>query len=483
MVDWNLEPDDLKHYPHFDADIDVVEAMSLVTDPNRVAANPFYPFIKYDKSWQPFRSRDQRPEETRIQKHKPDKKSREIRYAARKDAYIFSYYRYILSVKYENLLIEEGLSECPIAYRRILKGVGQLGGKCNIDFAKDVFDTIDALQNCCFIALDISKCFESLDHGRLENLWCGLLGVEKLPVDHEKVFNAITKYSFVHRQQLYERLGYFGPKLKGGKIVEGYLRGFKDIPKKLCSNPEFRQKVAGGDKMLPSIIQFNSNDFGVPQGAPISDLLANLYLLEFDKFSKKIADRLGGIYRRYSDDILFVVPVSSNEAIDIEHQIIAEISKYGSRIQIKSEKTSIVRFFNDRNTLEFEHLKGRQGKNGAEYLGFRFDGRNVFIRDATISGLFRKMAGSVKSHCYGLRSRYPGKDRAYLKKHLGINHFMEKFGRVSDFGLDDAHDVCDWTFWTYARKSAEVFGSRGLPIYKQLRNCQKFVTRRMIEEL
>ena len=109
---------DLKHYPHFDAPITLKEIRRLVSDPKRVAANSFYPFFLYEESWQPYRSTDAA---------KPDKKTRPIRYGARRDAYIFAFYRRKLSRLYETRLREMGIEDCPIAYRQVLKP-GRGGG-------------------------------------------------------------------------------------------------------------------------------------------------------------------------------------------------------------------------------------------------------------------------------------------------------------------------------------------------------------------
>ena len=136
MTELGLELDDLKHYPHFDAEISLDKANALISDPVRVAQNKFFPFIKYDKSWQPFRSVEPRP----------DKKIRPIRYAARKDAYILAHYRGILAAAYEQRLIELGIADCPIAYRKILKSPTEKRGKCNIDFfyyVKSIFSKIN----------------------------------------------------------------------------------------------------------------------------------------------------------------------------------------------------------------------------------------------------------------------------------------------------------------------------------------------------
>ena len=49
---------------------------------------------------------------------------------------------------------------------------------------------------------------------------------------------------------------------------------------------------------------------GIPQGLPISAVLANLYLLDFDKnILDKVVKGKGGFYRRYSDDIIIIANV------------------------------------------------------------------------------------------------------------------------------------------------------------------------------
>ena len=107
-----FKSEDLKQYPHFDAPISLRNIEKLVTSPYRVAKNSFYPLFLFYKNWQPFRKKG--PE-------RPPKKERPIRYSARKDSYIFSYYRYILSNFYEKRLQEMGIDSCPIAYRKIKK--------------------------------------------------------------------------------------------------------------------------------------------------------------------------------------------------------------------------------------------------------------------------------------------------------------------------------------------------------------------------
>ena len=193
-----------------------------------------------------------------------DVKERPIRYSSRGDAYVFSHYRHILAEVYEVALSKNSLSDFVIAYRRIRDADGK--GKCNIHFAREAFERIATLGNCCVVALDISGFFELLDHNLLKAAWCDLLGVSKLPEDHFKVFRAITKYSVVEKQAVYERLGYFGIKRKSklGKVTRGYLVPYSKMPRQLCSGQEFRKKIAGGDGSK-SLIEVNLRTYGIPQ--------------------------------------------------------------------------------------------------------------------------------------------------------------------------------------------------------------------------
>jgi hypothetical protein len=227
MGEWRLTGGDLKKYPHFDAPLKLEEAIALATDRERVSTHGFYPFLLFTQEWQPFRKKG----------NKPEKKSRKIRYAARADAYIFSYYRHLLSERYEEQLRERGLSNCVIAYRKIPVGGSERGGKCNIHFAAEAFDAVAQMGNCCAVALDISKFFESIDHAKLKRVWCDLLEVDQLPKDHWAVFKNITRYAEADRDSVYNRLGF--SRLRSNTSWE-YLRPKREMPMQLCSPEDFR---------------------------------------------------------------------------------------------------------------------------------------------------------------------------------------------------------------------------------------------------
>jgi hypothetical protein len=471
MVAWQLTSEDLKRYPHFDSQISIEAAIALATSPKAVVAHEFYPFILYTNRWTRFAKRGEQG----------DVKKRPIRYASRGDAYIFAYYRYLLTQKYEAVLSSNSLNDSVIAYRRILNKDGI--GKCNIHFALEAFEKIRKLGNCCVVALDISGFFESLDHDLLKSIWCELLNVKKLPDDHYKVFRTITRYAVVEKQSVYERLGFYGAKLnpKSGKITNGYLVPYNKMPKQLCTGYTFRQKIAGGDGSK-NLISVNLKTYGIPQGSPISDVLANLYLLKFDCAVRKILDTNGGSYFRYSDDILLVAPGGEKEGKALADQVRGMIGKFGSKLVIKEKKSSVFEFATKGNYQSYNVVQGIQGKNGIEYLGFRYDGRKIFIRDSTISNLYRKVTGSARYTAVSLLKRYPGRDYAFLESKLDYEKLIQNFGRVKDFG-EAGDDYRNWTFWTYARRAAKIYGPLGSPIHRQLRMFRENVRRRAVKEL
>jgi len=466
-IDWSPT---LKNYPHFDKPIRPSEIEKLVTDSNAVARNSFYPFMRFEEKWQPFRDK---------QNGKPDKKVRQLRYASRRDAYIYSYYRYLLREPYEATLGAHGLDDNVIAYRKLTTADGK--GKSNIDFALDAFDVIRRFGNAAVVTLDISAFFESIDHDLLRKKWCAILGVTDLPPDHEAVFRAITRYAVVDRDAVYERLGYLTWKTKGSSRIPVYTTGFKDMPRQLCSNSEFREKICGKGGVFTSLIEVNEDSFGIPQGSPISDLLANLYLVDFDIALKNYVESVDGAFFRYSDDIIIIIPGGEAEAISSRDFAMAEITNHGPKILIKDSKASVLEYFSAPGGQDFRKIYGKQGANGLEYLGFRYDGRAVYLRDTTLSRLYRKVTGSIRAEARALVRRYPGKSQAYIEGKFNAAKFMQRYGRVADFDPSASYDT--WTFWTYTKRAIEKFGPLGSPIARQLKNYRQIVRTRMKHEI
>ncbi len=252
------------------------------------------------------------------------------------------------------------------------------------------------------------------------------------------------------------------------------------MPKQLCSGQEFRLKIAGSNQ-YPSIIEKHKDSFGIPQGAPLSDLLANLYLIEFDELIANRVRSLGGMYYRYSDDILVIVPSSHVSAVSLEAEIRTSISSFGSNLKIKEAKSSIVEYSRIGAVQNYRLIMGK-GKNGIEYLGFRYDGKRAYVRESTISNLRRKVAKAAKSEAISLVRRYPDKSLSQLLEKFDYENFIQRFSKVKDID-EKIIDHKNWTFWTYAKRASKIFGANGTTILKQLKNHRKLTKNRIEKEI
>lgn len=449
--------------PHLDTPLSMSEARKLVSNPKSILQHAFFPFLQRNQHWTKYAEKGKTGK----------KKDRPIRYASRRDSYIFSHFRRLLNPLYEAELSRRGLQDCVLAYRRI-PVAGKRSGKCNIHFAKDAFETIRSLGSCYAFALDIHKFFENIDHERIRQLWWRLLGSvpdrqgrQRLPDDHFKVFKAVTQCAFIDVEVAYKQLGLIGPKLTAsGKRGIGYLETRKNFPLQICSPKTFRD-------CLSPIIDRNRDPFGIPQGSPISDILANLYMIEFDQEMNNIIRAKGGAYYRYSDDILVVLPAPIQDCLAVMSLIEDLLSKNAPRLTLKKEKTQI---------YHYERLCGgpdqtnkivgsSTGTDGLEYLGFRYDGKHVYLRNSTVSGIQRKITSVANRLARQHVQTNPLMNLQQLLDSFNYSFLISKFGRVKDFD-PFGKKYTSWTFWTYVEKSVAVFGELGKPITRQY-GCYK----------
>lgn len=122
-------------------------------------------------------------------------------------------------------------------------------------------------------------------------------------------------------------------------------------------------------------------------------MLANLYMLNFDQQIHRNVNSIGGIYRRYSDDM--VVICSAGHEAKIVQMFEKEIAE--RELDIQASKTQIFEFI---KTGEKYICRQKYGEHvhpykNFEYLGFEFDGHSSFIKSASVAGFYRKMKRAV----------------------------------------------------------------------------------------
>ena len=191
-----------KKYPHIGFPLERKDTSKLegyIMDENKIAKHSFLPFLHRTIFQRKFRANtkgllNKSKKRTRV-KGKP--KAREIYFASHFDAQIYSYYSYLLSEKYKDLLKTKSFDKSIVAYRRLeIKGKKNKN-KCNIDFALETFQFIKDNQDkdLTVIVADVTKFFDSLDHKILKQKWAEVWdGSTTLPKDHFRSLQIFNRY-------------------------------------------------------------------------------------------------------------------------------------------------------------------------------------------------------------------------------------------------------------------------------------------------
>lgn len=409
-------------------------------------------------------------------KKKSSKKPREIFYANHLDAQIYSYFsNEILGKEYERLLKNDSsLSDVIIAYRKIPidKSDFKSKSKCNIHFAHELFQEIDKRKNCVVACYDIENFFPSLSHKYLKECWVNLIGTENFTKAHEKVLNSLIKYSFVEISDIVEQCS-------NHDLGITHKNDFKnsDFNSYFISAKEFREKIAKKNlirKHKPS--KKGGQLKGIPQGTPISAFLANLYLLEFDKYIvDELVTKSNCFYRRYSDDIAIIFN-SLEEFVDWDEKIINKVSVSPLELKINRQKTVVSEFLLEGSTLTCKtktELSCEFSKNHAlKYLGFEYDGRSVLLKPASLSKFYREMKMSIRRKANRANSaiRYNKRHPRRKKKDTKL-HLSKLYSRFSHLGKNKAKS----NYLSYVDRASQVIypglNGKDNPIKKQVRRA------------
>jgi len=290
---------------------------------------------------------------------------------------------------YEAGLAKAGLSDVAIAYRRFTPS------KSNIDFALEAFNFIREKKNCSVLCVDVSKFFDSIDHQALKRQWRALLREERLPADHYAVYRSLTRFATVNRDRVRRDFNL-------SKVSERRRS-------RLVDAKDFRDRVRGR-----GLIERNAKGKGIPQGSPLSALLANIYMLDFDAELNAMVANCGGLYRRYSDDILIVAP--DDCVARLESEMMRLLADLG--LSSNPKKRELVRFGVDGHATNSQRV---------QYLGFLFDGRHTHIRDSSVSRFFQQMRRNVnRARLVAGRNRRRVSRKMLFERfsHLGSRNFI-----------------------------------------------------------
>ncbi|MED1085489.1 reverse transcriptase domain-containing protein [Bacillus mycoides] len=349
----------IKRYTHFDNKISFEKIGKDVQNPCWIARHGFYPFIHYELK---FCKYNKEGKEKKVKK-------RDIYYASHTDSYIYRYYGEMLNEYYNETVKELEINEVATAYRNNLKG------KSNINFAKEVIDFIKSCQQAFIYVADFTKFFDNLDHRYLKRKLQDVLKVDSLPADYYAVFKNITKFSAVEKDEIEKAVNEKHLDEEERKNLTRYF-----------SDKEFREFKKGK-------IKVNKENFGIPQGAGISSVCSNIYLLDFDKMINDYVKVHNGLYRRYCDDLIIVIPFKEDwqfSVLDIHTAYVDAIKNQTPRLEIQPEKTA--KYIYTDNKILDELLQ----PSFLDYLGFTFDGNSVKIREKSLFKYYSRAYKKVR---------------------------------------------------------------------------------------
>jgi RNA-directed DNA polymerase len=407
-----LHLDDRYWLPEFKDDF-----KTFISNSAKVEKRGFFPFLKVVHNTPRFRF------DGTLRKRVIDFKQRPICFASHFDSLIYSYYSHFLTKTYEEYILRYGIQDVVLAYRTDLD-------MCNMDFSKEIFDYIRSKDSCVAIALDIKGFFDNLDHDILKEKWIQVLGneLDQLPAEQYKIFRSLTKYRYINKNTILSNLSINLSKLPSRpKSLLELVPGKRDFEK-------FRYMRSR------NIIATNFHRYGIPQGSPMSAVLSNIYMIDFDRELLDIALENGCLYRRYCDDILFICPI--DKADEIKNAAYDKISDCKLNIQKKKEEEIIFKVNLKGQFRAFDAKKVAAATSlitlaneqtyykPLQYLGFEYNGKNIMIRSSSTSRYFRKMKARVDKT---VKMAYSdsGKGNKLMKRkllhrytHLGKRNFI-----------------------------------------------------------
>lgn len=425
-----------------------------VSTPETISKHSFFPLIHRPIIARRYKKIEKSVDKKVIRSHfqinsrgekKSTAKTRHIYYSTHIDAYIYSYYcKEILEPLYESKVKKiAGLSDCISAYRKIPIYTGALRNKNNIHFADDVFKFIKNFDPCVALTFDVSSFFDSLNQKYLKQQWTSLLKEKTLPDDHHSVFKSLTRITFVEYSKILKEFGIENQNKLNGKKFISFCKDVGEFKKRIKEknlireHPYFTKNGLDKKKMLLY--------HGIPQGTPISAFLSNLYLFEFDKIMlEEIVNKRGGLYKRYSDDIVVVCKEVDRNILE---ELVLSTIKNKFFLTINREKVDTSNFFTEGKTLSCD--------KPLRYLGFEFDGTRALIKAASISKYYRQMKRAVKAQASRARHNIRMRGREVSTAKIYKHDLFKGYSHLASKGKDR-------NFYIYAKEAAKIMGEKGI---------------------
>nr|WP_321222045.1 reverse transcriptase domain-containing protein [uncultured Psychroserpens sp.] len=482
----------IKRYPHIGLQYehkDRPKIESYVKNKTKIKSHAFLPFIHRTIAVRKFR-RKKLSDGSRSEKRIASYKEREVFYASHLDSFIFSYYADLINKSYEKFIENKSVSNCVTAYRQIKLNPQNKNSrnKCNVDFAKDIFDYIKANKSKSLVAItfDITSFFDNLNHRLLKEAWIKVLGLKnELPEDHYSIFRNLTKFAYIEIDDLFEEFkNDIVVKTKKGNLTRSKVPRLDLLKEKkavaFCYQEDFPSRIRDKNLIKSNKWKFENNkkilrNKGIPQGSPISAILANVYLINFDTILQDFVASKGGVYQRYSDDMVVVIDEEYRDEIINKFQ--EEIKNVQLEIQPSKTQVYVFKAFDGEYCCKEFNIETKElsNKTKFDYLGFSFDGNHVYLKSSALAKYYRKMKRAFRRGSFYAKYGKNGEPKLF-KNRLYKRFTYLGAGRRTIYKRDPSNpdkwiptNKYDWgNFLSYTSLAYSVFNED--KIKKQIRN-------------
>ena len=255
----------------------------------------------------------------------------------------------------------------------------------------------------------------------------------KIPDDYYRILKSSTKYAVWPIDDLLAR-----------HELPATRKGIQKLNKKaiVLSHEEFKSAV----KECVTH-PWKESGLGIAQGLPVSGVLANIYMLEFDAKIEEIAESVSGLYMRYSDDFIIAAPTAEGY-----EKLMNGIKQSGvPGVMLHPEKTFgycvkdgvVARIDSDLRPMRTASHGGQ-----IDYLGFCFDGGAVRMRQSTVGRYYRRSYRRV-------RRVFGGGERPSRKRVRRLYAAISDWGRSTSL-LHNPNGRRGGNFLTYAHRAARI---------------------------
>ncbi len=218
-------------------------------------------------------------------------------------------------------------------------------------------------------------------------------------------------------------------------------------------------------KSEEGFLKVNRQGVGIPQGLPVSAVLSNIYMTEFDAQLGSWVESVGGFYRRYCDDLIVVLPRGQQSTAQWGQQVAALAQKLQGvgaavpGVTLNEHKCHVWQVQAQKVTeLPSLQVAASQLSNEAapsvplvppvppvasevRFLGFCFNGKTARIRPAAIQSYHRHLRHKAQNIVQ--RDWISPEDR-----HITAHNLYRLYG----------NDPRDANFASYIRRLQAVFG-------------------------